>query len=195
LWTDRHLDLCEDEDVQIRRQAIKDLPLLCKDNSDYTPKIADILAQLLVAEDAAELQQVHQSLQQLVKMDAKGALTGMFSQIIAGDEQTRYRNFQFLSGKFMKMEPEIITKEIEEFIITEIKKIMMVSLIYTNSNIRLNTNSTFLLGCDVRRIPHVYGHFESDQIEQNNYGSQRVGCDCYGAGRIRFRPRNVGGRG
>ena len=123
---DRQLDLCEDEDAQIRKQAIKDLPHLCKDTTEYTPKIADILAQLLITEDATELQQVHMSLQQIAKSDAKGSLTGIFSQIIAGDEQTRYRNFQFLSGKLIKMGPEVITKEVEEFIITEIKKIMIV---------------------------------------------------------------------
>lgn len=65
---DAQLDLCEDEDVQIRRQAIKDLPLLCKETKEHTPRIADILAQLLLAEDAVELQQVHMSLQALAKV-------------------------------------------------------------------------------------------------------------------------------
>lgn len=55
--------------VKIRRQAIKDLPQLCKDNKDNTAKIGDILAQLLVVEDASELTQVHLSLQTLAKVN------------------------------------------------------------------------------------------------------------------------------
>lgn len=76
---DASLDLCEDENIQIRRQAIKDLPLLCKDTKDHIPKIGDILAQLLVVDDQLELQQVHMSLQQILKFDAKAALAGIVS--------------------------------------------------------------------------------------------------------------------
>lgn len=76
---DASLDLCEDENIQIRRQAIRDLPQLCKDSKDHTSKIGDILAQLLVVEDATELQQVHMSLQTLIKYDAKGTLAGLVS--------------------------------------------------------------------------------------------------------------------
>lgn len=74
---DASLDLCEDENIQIRRQAIKDLPLLCKDSKEYTSRIGDILAQLLIVDDPLELQQVHMSLQQLLKYDAKGTLAGI----------------------------------------------------------------------------------------------------------------------
>jgi hypothetical protein len=45
---------------------------LCKDNKEHTQKIADILAQLLQAEDNAELSVVHNSLMTLFKSDAKG---------------------------------------------------------------------------------------------------------------------------
>jgi len=45
---------------------------LCKDNKEHTQKIADILAQLLQAEDNAELSVVHNSLMALFKSDAKG---------------------------------------------------------------------------------------------------------------------------
>jgi len=48
------------------------LPSLCKDNKEHTQKIADILAQLLQAEDNAELSVVHNSLMTLFKSDAKG---------------------------------------------------------------------------------------------------------------------------
>uniref|UniRef100_A0A182QUY3 Apoptosis inhibitor 5/fibroblast growth factor 2-interacting factor 2 n=1 Tax=Anopheles farauti TaxID=69004 RepID=A0A182QUY3_9DIPT len=119
------LDLCEDEDTQIRRQAIKDLPQLCRDSTEHTPRIGDILAQLLITEDSAELLQVHQSLLTLAKFDAVGTLTGIFSQIVGGDETTRYRSFQFINNKIMKLEPEILTKVVEDFIIAEVKKITL----------------------------------------------------------------------
>lgn len=99
---DASLDLCEDETIQIRRQAIKDLPLLCKDTKEHIPKIADILAQLLVVDDQLELQQVHMSLQQILKYDAKAALAGIVSWILfvhRFDSSNRFRsvfeNFKF----------------------------------------------------------------------------------------------------
>lgn len=66
---------------QIRKQAIKDLPSLCKDSKHYTQKIADILAQLLQAEDTTELAVVHNSLMSLLKLDPKGCLGGVYSQV------------------------------------------------------------------------------------------------------------------
>ncbi|KAJ6645830.1 Apoptosis inhibitor 5 like [Pseudolycoriella hygida] len=121
---DAQLDLCEDEDIQIRRQAIKDLPQLCKDSKDNTAKIGDILAQLLVVEDASELTQVHLSLQTLAKYDAKGTLAGIFSQILTGDEATRSSCFKFVQTKFRNLGSDVVTKEVEEFMISEIKKIL-----------------------------------------------------------------------
>ena len=53
---------------QIRRLSIKELPSLCKDFKENTPKISDILAQLLNASDASEVQQVNLSLQTLSKV-------------------------------------------------------------------------------------------------------------------------------
>ncbi|CAG5076995.1 Similar to cass: Apoptosis inhibitor 5 homolog (Drosophila melanogaster) [Cotesia congregata] len=68
---DAQLDLCEDEDMAIRKQAIKDLPALCKDNKEHTPRIADILAQLLQAQDPTELAVVCNSIMTLMKNDPK----------------------------------------------------------------------------------------------------------------------------
>lgn len=65
---DRQLDLCEDEDVQIRRLAIKELPTFCKDSKENTPKISDILSQLLITREPTELTQVNISLQTLSKV-------------------------------------------------------------------------------------------------------------------------------
>lgn len=57
---------------QIRKQAIKDLPSLCRGRTELVPKVADILAQLLQMEDPAELATVQSSLVSLLKTDTKG---------------------------------------------------------------------------------------------------------------------------
>ncbi len=46
---DALLDLCEDPQVDIRKQAIKDLPTLCRDNKTNLPKITDVLTQVTVS--------------------------------------------------------------------------------------------------------------------------------------------------
>ena len=43
---DAMLDLCEDPVVDIRKQAIRDLPTLCRDNKANLPKITDVLTQV-----------------------------------------------------------------------------------------------------------------------------------------------------
>ncbi|KAK0183348.1 hypothetical protein PV327_001399 [Microctonus hyperodae] len=121
---DAHLDLCEDEDMAIRKQAIKDLPALCKDNKEHTPRIADILAQLLQAQDTTELAVVHNSIMSLMKNDPKGTLSGFFSQILNGDDGTRDRCIKFLASKLKAVGHDVITKEPEDLLISECKKVL-----------------------------------------------------------------------
>jgi hypothetical protein len=45
---DAMVDLCEDPVVDIRKQAIKDLPTFCRDNKANLPKIMDVLTQVPV---------------------------------------------------------------------------------------------------------------------------------------------------
>ncbi|KAG8230758.1 hypothetical protein J437_LFUL009818 [Ladona fulva] len=131
------LDLCEDEDVAIRKQAIKDLPNLCKDNKEYTQKIADILAQLLQAEDINELSVVHNSLMSVLKTDAKSALAGVFSQIIKGEDVIRERTLKFLTTKIKVLSAEVMTKDAEDFMIAECKKVLQVFKMSENNIAKL----------------------------------------------------------
>ncbi|CAH0628811.1 unnamed protein product [Chrysodeixis includens] len=123
-------DLCEDDDVAIRKQAIKDLPTLCKDHKEHTQRIADILAQLLQSEDTTEINVVSNSLLAILKIDAKGALTGMFSQIHQNadsevtNEIVRERCIKFIATKVKQLGREVINKEAEELIIAECKKLL-----------------------------------------------------------------------
>ncbi|KAL0272798.1 UNVERIFIED_CONTAM: hypothetical protein PYX00_005636 [Menopon gallinae] len=117
-------DLCEDKDIAIRKQAIKDLPALCKDNRDYTQKISDILAQLLQAEDPSELTIVNNSLITLMKLDPKGVLAVLFSQILSGEDYVREKCMKFLTVKVKNLGKDIITQDVEDYMIMEIKKVL-----------------------------------------------------------------------
>ncbi|CAH0397501.1 unnamed protein product [Chilo suppressalis] len=123
-------DLCEDDDVAIRKQAIKDLPVLCKENKEHTQRIADILSQLLQSDDTTEINVVTNSLMTILKGDPKGALAGIFSQIHQStdsevtNEIVRERCIKFLATKVKQLGREVINKEAEDLIIVECKKIL-----------------------------------------------------------------------
>ncbi|XP_025947500.1 apoptosis inhibitor 5 isoform X3 [Apteryx rowi] len=57
-------------------------------------------------------------------MDAKGTLGGLFSQILQGEDIVRERAIKFLSTKLKTLPEEVMTKEVEEFILTESKKVL-----------------------------------------------------------------------
>lgn len=119
---DALLDLCEDEDVNIRKQAIRDLSNLCKESKDYVPKVTDSLTQLLLAEDPSELQIVNASLVTLLRLDPKGFISGIFGQIENGDELIRERAIAFLSAKIKTIPEGSWTRELEELLVQHVRK-------------------------------------------------------------------------
>lgn len=119
---DAILDLCEDDDVDIRKQAIKDLPNLCREMKEFLPKIADVLVQLLQTEDKGEMVVIQNSLMSLFRRDAKGTLVGLFSQVRNGGDIVRDRALKFLHMKIKMEGKELITsKETESILLAEIK--------------------------------------------------------------------------
>lgn len=94
---DAQLDLCEDEETPIRRQAIKSLPDFCAASTEHIPRITDILTQLLQQEDAAELAIVRSGLEKLIKKEPESALGGIFIQISVGDDVVREKAINFLT--------------------------------------------------------------------------------------------------
>lgn len=103
------------------------MPTLCKDNKEHTPRIADILAQLLKAQDVTELAVVHNSVMNLIRNDPKGTINGLFAQIINGDDGTREKCIKFLAAKLKFIGREIINEETEDLLISECKKVLQVS--------------------------------------------------------------------
>uniref|UniRef100_A0A8C1EBM1 Apoptosis inhibitor 5 n=2 Tax=Cyprinus carpio TaxID=7962 RepID=A0A8C1EBM1_CYPCA len=116
------LDLCEDEDVSIRRQAIKELPRFA--SGENLPRVADILTQLLQTDDSAEFNQVNTALISIFKIDAKGTMGGLFSQILQGEDIVRERAIKFLCTKLKMMPDDTMTKEVEDYIFIETKKVL-----------------------------------------------------------------------
>uniref|UniRef100_A0A7N0UNH3 Apoptosis inhibitor 5 n=1 Tax=Kalanchoe fedtschenkoi TaxID=63787 RepID=A0A7N0UNH3_KALFE len=80
---DAHFDLCEEEELGVRVQAIRGLPLFSKDTPEYLPKIVDVLVQLLPAEENVERDAVHKAIMSLLRQDVK--VTGQPSDRIGED--------------------------------------------------------------------------------------------------------------
>ncbi|KAF1491651.1 UNVERIFIED_CONTAM: Apoptosis inhibitor 5, partial [Eudyptes robustus] len=78
----------------------------------------------LSSDDSAEFNLVNNALLSIFKMDAKGTLGGLFSQILQGEDIVRERAIKFLSTKLKTLPDEVMTKEVEEFILTESKKVL-----------------------------------------------------------------------
>jgi len=118
------LDLCEDINVDIRKQAIKDLPTLCRDNNKTTlAKIADVLTQLLTTEDTGEMTTIQNSLMNLYRRDPQGAIMGIFSQIHIGDEVVSERSLRLLHTKLKTGSIDLNNKDAKAQMVAEIKKV------------------------------------------------------------------------
>ncbi|GMP53045.1 hypothetical protein CsSME_00018639 [Camellia sinensis var. sinensis] len=83
----RHLELCEDDELGVRVQAIRGLPLLCKENPEHLPRIVDALGLLLLpAGETVERDAVHKALMTLLRRDIKTSLTVLFKHVGNTDE-------------------------------------------------------------------------------------------------------------
>ncbi|KAM7525055.1 hypothetical protein LguiA_014957 [Lonicera macranthoides] len=126
---DAHLDLCEAEELGIRVQAIRGLPLFCKDTPEHLSKIVDILAQLLTAEENVERDAVHKALLSLLRQDVKASLTALFKHIESvdepiTDENLRERTLIFIRDKVFPLKAELLKpqEQMERHITDLIKK-------------------------------------------------------------------------
>ncbi|KAF1637280.1 Apoptosis inhibitor 5, partial [Eudyptes filholi] len=122
------LDLCEDEDVSVRIRTFTSCVIseiyLCFFRSCVCISRIRISGFFLSSDDSAEFNLVNNALLSIFKMDAKGTLGGLFSQILQGEDIVRERAIKFLSTKLKTLPDEVMTKEVEEFILTESKKVL-----------------------------------------------------------------------
>ncbi|KAL5729990.1 Apoptosis inhibitor 5 [Ranunculus cassubicifolius] len=108
-----HFDLCEEEELGVRVQAIRGLPLLCKDTPEYVSKIVDVLGQLLTAEENVERDAVHKSLMSLLRQDVKASLSALFKHIESSDEPVadetlREKVLSFIRDKVFPLRAELL---------------------------------------------------------------------------------------
>ncbi|XP_077251174.1 apoptosis inhibitor 5-like protein API5 [Tasmannia lanceolata] len=119
-----HFDLCEEDELGIRVQAIRGLPLLCKDTPEYVSKIVDVLGQLLTAEENVERDAVHKALMSLLRQDPKASLTALFKYIVEGEESIREKVLNFIKDKVFPLKAELLKprEQMERHITDLVKK-------------------------------------------------------------------------
>lgn len=124
-----HFDLCEEEELGIRVQAIRGLPLLCKDTPEYVSKIVDVLGQLLTAEENVERDAVHKALMSLLRQDVKASLSALFKHIESSDEPIaddtiRETVLKFIRDKVFPLKAELLKpqEQMERHITDLVKK-------------------------------------------------------------------------
>ncbi|CAK9197889.1 unnamed protein product [Sphagnum troendelagicum] len=107
------LDLCEEDELGIRVQAIRGLPLLCKDTPEHVPKIGDVLGQLLLAEEGLERDAVSKALMSVLRQDTKASLTALFKHIENSDENIREKILVFVRERVFPLKRELLQPEAE----------------------------------------------------------------------------------
>lgn len=106
-------DLVEEEELAVRVQAIRGLPLLCKDNPDHVSKIVDVLGQLLACEENVERDAVHKALLSLLRQDVNASLTALFKHVEIGMENIREKVIAFLKDKVFPLKVELLKPQVE----------------------------------------------------------------------------------
>uniref|UniRef100_A0A1D1ZCQ9 Apoptosis inhibitor 5 n=1 Tax=Anthurium amnicola TaxID=1678845 RepID=A0A1D1ZCQ9_9ARAE len=153
-----HFDLLEEEELGIRVQAIRGLPLLCKDTPDYVTKIVDVLGQLLVAEENVERDAVHKALMSLLRQDAKASLSGLFKHVESSDENIREKVICFLKDKVFPLKAELLKpqEQMERHVTDLVKK-----------SLRDVTGAEFKLFMDFLSCLSIFGESApSDRIQE-----------------------------
>lgn len=107
---------------------MKVLPSLCKCAKEHTMKVADILSQLLQLEDPQEHLIAITSLVEVIKVDPMVALKGFFKQVCSGEDIVQEKCIKFMAQKFPTLGSSVLTKEVEDYIFGEIRKVLEAGL-------------------------------------------------------------------
>ncbi|KAG0344733.1 Apoptosis inhibitor 5 [Podila humilis] len=107
---------------QIRQQAIKLLPALCKDGPQHTVKIADALCQLLQLDDE-DLSTAQTSLETILSQQPRDVLTVLFQQI-AEFTDLRDRALEFVSDRVIVTKDLFKDPELELFLVEKLTTIL-----------------------------------------------------------------------
>ncbi|CAF0933374.1 unnamed protein product [Didymodactylos carnosus] len=117
-------DLCEDEDVTIRKQAVKELPTLVRASPETLPRVVSILIQLLQANDTTEITQVQGSLLAVYYLNQIETVSEILNEIQRSQEDLlRKRALRFLCTRIGVLDESDLSKDVEEHIIKKCKEI------------------------------------------------------------------------
>lgn len=118
------IDLCEDEDITIRKQAIKEFPTLVRASVDVLQRVIDVLIQLLQATDTGEVTQVQNSIMAIYHIDAKKTISGILSAVQhSSEELLRKRALRFLSTRIANLDQTDLPKDVEDHLIVACKDV------------------------------------------------------------------------
>ena len=109
----------------MRKQAIKDLPVICKACPNYCQKVSNVLTQLLHGSDTLEMSLAQMSLMSMLRVNAKTTLAGIFGQILEGEETVRTKAISFLTSKMkVLISEDLLSKDGgEEYFISQCRKV------------------------------------------------------------------------
>ncbi|CAF0763583.1 unnamed protein product [Adineta steineri] len=118
------IDLCEDEDITIRKQAIKEFPTLVRAATDTLQRVIGVLIQLLQANDTSEVTQVQNSIMTIYHINPKETITGILNEIQRSQEDLlRKRALRFICSRIATLDETDLPKDLEEHLIKACKDI------------------------------------------------------------------------
>jgi hypothetical protein len=182
---DTLLDLCEEDDPNIRKLSIKGLPRLCQDMPDQVSRIADVLTQLLQTEEQSELKIVQEALLSLFKLDVKGSLAGVFSQILQGVDTSREQAIKFLQHHVGPLIPQLLhnNEEAEQYFLQETKRVLAEDVtgeefqVFTSLLPRLKIMSSVTAIEEMSEmVASQAGLTEEFQVEDNDRVHKLISC-------------------
>ncbi|KAF7250741.1 hypothetical protein EG68_09217 [Paragonimus skrjabini miyazakii] len=119
------LDLCDDEDSVIRKQAIHDLLQFAKRIPAFIPRAADVFVQMLQIDDTSELHLISMGLSTLLHMEPKFTLAGIFNQLLTvNPDNPREHVMKFLVDRLKTLPEDKLTTEVEELIVEQTNKVL-----------------------------------------------------------------------
>eukprot|EP01083_Nonionella_stella_P038154 103868_1 len=105
-------DLCEDDSVLTRQEAVRGLGTICKQHSVYVPPITSVLAQMLDTTEANELATIKQTFTQLFAINSSMAFQSLLSVAReSGVGAPRSLQIQFVLAEIKKQLPHIVKDE------------------------------------------------------------------------------------
>ncbi|CAH8510460.1 unnamed protein product [Schistosoma turkestanicum] len=119
------LDLCDDDDVNVRSQVVHDLLQFCKHARVFVPRVADVLVQMYQTDDKKELNVISLALSQLLHSEPKATLLGIFNRLLSMNaENSRENTLKFLCERLKNLPDDVLTSDLESFVVEQTNRVL-----------------------------------------------------------------------